>query len=276
MQSRSSLLALSLTACSFWITPASAQGPWDPESPPAVIEDRLRVELMAFGASVDTDLRLDPAAGDPGTVVDAEDELGLDDFAALAQAELTLLPGKRHFLRISALSLRRNGFAELEREIVFGDEIFPPGEAVNSTLDLAMVGLTYGYRFVLQQRASVAASFGVHITEVEASLASRDRFARESESGVAPLPLLGLEGVYHFNRRWALEGRGQYLRVDVSDVKGSMLDLRVGALWHLNPHLAFGLGYRLFKVDAESESPGTPGRVDLTLQGPVLYAQGSL
>lgn len=260
MQSRSSLLALSLTACSFWITPASAHGPWDPEPPPAVIEDRLRVELLAFATSVDTDLRLDPAAGEPGTVIDAEDELVLDDFAVLAPAELTLLPGQRHFLRISALSLRRNGFAELEREIVFGDEVFLLDEAVDSTFDLSMAGLTYGYRFITQERGSLAASFGLQVAEVEASIDSRDRFARESESGVAPLPLLGLEGVYHFNRRWALEGRGQYLRVDVSDAKGSMLDLRVGALWHLNPHLAFGLGYRLFMVDAESESPGTPGR----------------
>jgi hypothetical protein len=73
-----------------------------------------------------------------------------------------------------------------------------------------------------------------------------------------------------------VEGRLQYLGVNIQDVKGSLLDSRLALLWRANPHLAAGLGFRYFDLSVDSRDPGNPGRVDLSITGPMLFLQASL
>jgi hypothetical protein len=104
----------------------------------------------------------------------------------------------------------------------------------------------------------------------------RSRVVRESESGVAPLPLMGAEGRFDFSPRWAVEGRVQYLTVNESNVDGSILDARLGVTWRVNPYLLLGLGYRAFQIDVDSADEDTSGFVDLSIDGPLLFVRASL
>ena len=258
-------------------TPASGKLPdWAPKPRPNVIEDRFRVEVNLLGASASTNLRVDESPTQPGTELSAEDDLGLDDFQLLPQVELTLLPGERHLIRLSAFAVHRSADKHIEIPISFDNEDYVVGERVDSLLNLTMFGLTYGYRFLVHQRAEVSASFGIQIADVEANAVVRSRVVRESESGVAPLPLLGLEGRFDFTPRWAVEGRVQYLTVNEVDVDGSILDARLALTWRVNPYLALGLGYRTFQIDVDSADDDTPGFVDLTVAGPLLFVRASM
>jgi hypothetical protein len=249
---------------------------WAPQPRPNVIEDRLRIEVNLFGASPQTQMRVDESPTLPGTVIDAEKDLGLDDFQVLPQVEFTLLPGERHLVRLSAFAMHRSAEKNIEKEISFDNEDYLVGELVNSRLNLTMFGLTYGYRFLVHQRAELSATFGIQIADVEANAVVRNRVVRESESGVAPLPLIGVEGRFDFTPRWAVEARAQYLTVDVSDVNGSILDARLALTWRLNPYLALGLGYRTFQIDVDSKDDATPGFVDLSVDGPLLFVRASM
>jgi hypothetical protein len=258
-------------------TPAPNNLPdWAPKPRPSVIEDRFRVEVNLLGAQPSTKLRVDESPTQPGTEISAEDDLGLDDFQLLPQVELTLLPGERHLVRLSAFAIHRSADKRIEMPISFDNEDYVVGERVDSLLNLTMFGLTYGYRFLVHQRAEVSASFGIQIADVEANAVVRSRVVRESESGVAPLPLLGLEGRFDFSPRWAVEGRVQYLTVNEENVDGSILDARLGVTWRVNPYLALGLGYRTFQIDVDSANEDTPGFVDLTVAGPLLFVRASM
>src|ERR1700752_4148523 len=81
---------------------------WAPKPRPNVIEDRLRLEINLLGASATTKLRVDESPTLPGTEINAEDDLGLDDFQLLPQVELTLLPGERHLIRLSRFAIDRS------------------------------------------------------------------------------------------------------------------------------------------------------------------------
>lgn len=260
---------------------ASGQPPaplpdWAPQPRPNVVEDRLRVEVNLFGASPQTQLRVDESPEQPGTVIDAEEDLGLDDFRLLPQVEFTLLPGERHLVRLSAFAIHRSAAKNIEKLISFDDEDYLVGERVDSRLDMTLFGLTYGYRFLVQHRSEISATFGIQIADVEANAVVRNRVVRESESGVAPLPLIGLEGRFDFTLRWSAEARAQYLTVDVSDVDGSILDARVALMWRVNPYLVLGLGYRTFRLDVDSQDEGTSGFVDLSVDGPLMFVRGSM
>jgi hypothetical protein len=249
---------------------------WAPKPPPNVVEDRLRVEVNVFGASPQTLLRVDESLTERGTEIDAEEDLGLADFRVLPQVEFTLLPGERHLVRLSAFAIHRSADKRIEKDIAFDDEDYLVGERVDSLLNITMFGLTYGYRFLVRQRGELSGTFGVQVADVEANAVVRNRVVRESESGVAPLPLVGLEGRYDFTPRWAVEARAQYLTVDVSQVNGSILDARLALTWRLNPYLAMGAGYRTFQIDVDSRDDGTPGMVDLSVSGPLLFVRASM
>ncbi|MGH8178954.1 MAG: hypothetical protein ACREV5_22060 [Steroidobacter sp.] len=249
---------------------------WAPKPPPRVVEDRFRAEVLLLGAAYDTTLRIDEALTLPGTVISAEDDLALDDSQLLPQAEITLLPGEHHLLRLNGMSTRRSAQTLLERTIEFDDEVYLVGERVDSELNLTMVGLTYGYRFVVRDRGELAATFGIQVAEVEANAVVRSRVIRDAESGVAPLPLVGLEGRFDFSNRWSVEGRAQYLTADIEDVDGDILDARLALTWRVNPYFLIGLGYRTFSIDVDSRDEETPGLVEMTMDGPLLFMRASL
>lgn len=268
------LVAASLiSASSFAQTYPSS---WSPEKPPRLIEDRLRLEVGVLPVSINSELRLDPSATVRGTDIDGESDLGLANSKVVPQVELTLLPGKHHLVRLSAFAVRRSAQERIEEQIVFEDEVYEPNELVDSELNLALVGLTYGYRFIASERAELAATFGIHIAEAEANAVVRSRVIREAEDGVLPIPLLGVEGRFAFSSRWSAEARAQYLGGEHDETKASIADLRGALTWRHNPHLVWGAGYRFFRIKVNSKDPDDSGRVELQFAGPQLFVRASL
>lgn len=256
---------------------AAAELPdWAPKPPPRVSEDALRAEVLVFSAGLDTTVRVDESLENPGTEISAEDDLGLDDAKILGQGELTLLPGEHHLVRLSGMSIQRSAQKDIEIEVEFDDEIYEIGERVDSELNLTMVGLTYGYRFIARDRGELTATFGIQVADVEANAVVRSRVIRDAESGVAPIPLVGVEGRFDFSSRWSAEGRVQYLTAEIEEVDGSILDWRFALAWRKNPHLLFGLGYRSFTIEVDSQNEDTPGLVDMSIDGPLLFVRASL
>lgn len=249
---------------------------WAPQPKPHIVEDRFRAEVSMLGAAFDTQIRLDRSLTIPGTLIRAEDDLALDDQQYLVLGELTLLPGDRHLIRLSGLTTRRSAQTVLERRIVFDDQTYNINERIDSELNLTLFGLTYGYRFIASERAELTASFGIQVAEVEANAVVRSRVVRDAESGVAPLPLIGLEGRYDFGDHWSVEARIQYLTANIEDVDGSIMDARAAIAWRTNPHLVFGLGYRSFAIEIDSQNESTPGLVDMKISGPTLFIRASL
>lgn len=275
----SSKLSLSAVCAIAWLAPtfAAAELPdWAPKPPPRVAEEAFRAEVLVLSAGLDTQLRIDESLTVLGTEISAEGDLGLDDAKILAQGELTLLPGRHHLVRLSGMTIQRSAQKVLELDIAFDDELYEINERVDSQFNLTMVGLTYGYRFLVRDRGELTGTFGIQIAEVEANAVVRSRVVRESESGVAPLPLAGLEGRFDFSSRWSLEGRAQYLTADIDEVDGAIMDWRVALAWRKNPHFLFGLGYRSFTIEVDSRNEDTPGFIDMSIDGPLLFMRASM
>ena len=261
------------------LTPALALAElpaWAPPPKPRVVEDRFRLEVSMLGSQIDTKLRVDQSLALPGTEIDAEDDLGLDNSAVMPQIELTLLPGQHHLIRLSGLSSRRDAQTVIDKEIFFDDQVYEPGERVDSKLDITLFGLTYGYRFIANDRAELTATFGIQVASVDANAVVRSRVLREAETGVAPLPLIGVEGRFDFTPRWSVEGRVQYLTANISDIDGNILDARIAGTYRFNPYLIIGIGYRTFSIDIDSKNEDDPGLVKLKFDGPLLFARASL
>jgi hypothetical protein len=153
---------------------------------------------------------------------------------------------------------------------------------VSSKLDLTLFGLTYGYRFLKRERFELDATFSIQIAEGDANISGRNadgtaiRSSNDAEEGVAPLPLVGLEGRFDFGSRWSAEARAQFVGANTMDVEASILDARIAITWRQSPYLVYGLGYRRFAIDVESNDEDDSGSVDLSIGGPILFLRGSL
>ena len=119
------LLALSLTTLQAAAAePANSLPAWAPAPKPNVIEDRFRIEITLLNAGFDTTVRVDPSLTQQGTEISAEDDLGLDDSQLLPMAEITLLPGDHHLIRLSGLSSRRSANTIIDETIVFDQDVY--------------------------------------------------------------------------------------------------------------------------------------------------------
>ena len=252
------------------------QMPWESAPPPRLIEDRFRLDVGLWDTSIETQLRADATPQQPGTTLSGENDIGLTKHQSMPNFELTLLPGKRHLIRINAFNSRRDGQAILNSTVSFDGNTYTAGSLVKSTLNLNLLGVGYGYRLLKTERYEVAADISVQIASVETNVYVPSQNIRQADSYVVPLPLVGLEGRWEVIPKWNLLGRYQWLGGSSSDIKGAIRDWRVGVQWQFSQHVGVGLHYRGFGINVESSGGSHPGEVDLKYRGAQLEFRASL
>jgi len=253
------------------------QMPWEQTPPPHLVEDRLRLDVSLWSMGINTVLRADATPSQPGTTLDGESDVGLSKGGLRPDIELTLLPGQRHLIRINGFSSRRDGTATLTRTVVFDNNTYTVGQVVKSTLNLDMLGVGYGYRLLKAPRYELDLGLDVQISSVEANVfAPNSGIKREADEGVAPVPLLDVEGRWEVWRKWQLLGRYRWVGAHGNDVKGHVTDWRAGVQWQYNQHLGIGLHYRSFAIAVDSSSDNHPGAVRLDYKGLQLGVRASM
>jgi len=258
---------------------ASKQMPWEATPPPAVVEDRLRLDVGIWQSKIDTFIRADTTATQPGTALDGEDDVGLANAASMLDVELTLLPGKRQLFRIHGFSSHRYGDAILDRTVNFDGNTYFLNDRIKSVLDLDMLGVGYAYRLVKHPRFEWDLGLDVEIASAQVNVQDLTQgIPREADSGRAPIPMLDTEVRWQIWRNFQLNGRYRWLSVNTNggDVKGSLKDSRYGVSWQFNPHLNVGIYQRHFGVSVDLASGSNPGSLRLNYKGWELGVRASL
>lgn len=245
------------------------------QRPDNLIDDRFGLQASLMYSSSSTVARLDATDGTLGTEFNAEDDLGLPKSELIARGEAWFRMRERHRARIGTyfIPLDRTGTTTLTRDISFGDETFLTGEEVTSRIKLEVFSLTYVYSVIRNERVEAGISLGFDVVgfEAEASVPSRLRTEREERSG--PAPRAGLEATFRINPRFYAEARGQYVKVDIDDVEGSLLAYELNVLYRMTPNITFGLGFLGLDVAVDSMNPGDTGKFDLSTTAPQLFAR---
>ncbi|MGD9843029.1 MAG: hypothetical protein AB7F79_13335 [Steroidobacteraceae bacterium] len=252
------------------------QMPWENSPPPRLLEDRVRVEVGLWNTAIDTVIRADETNQQPGTTLDAEADVGLPDSRLMPDIELVLLPGERQLFRLNGLSSHRNGSAVLTRDVEFDGNAYQIGDLAKSTLNLDMVGVGYAYRLFKKPRFEMDVGVDIQIASVEANVFVPLRGVRESDAGVAPIPLLDVESRWEVLPKWQLQARYRWLGGSGGDVSGRFLDWRAGVQWQFSQHLGVGLHYRHFGIQMDSYSGSHPGAIRLNYSGAQLAFRASL
>jgi hypothetical protein len=239
------------------------------------VEDYFRLSAGLLSASAETEMRLDADDGTEGTLVSGEDDLGLRDQGEMGDVELELRIRERHRLRFNYFRLDRSASQIIDREILFGDDIFDAGDLVDSRLDWREFSITYGYTFLRRARFEAYGTFGLHLAEVRAFGEVDADDIREEENQVFPIPALGIGTLVRISDRFHVEARAEYLSVSYEDVEGELLDLRGSVIYRFNRNLALGAAYVFTKREVEATEIGDSGFFDLRHDGPELFLRAT-
>lgn len=251
---------------------AAAQVPSkDPREISSPINDKFYIRGSYLSADVSTVARQDPTPTQLGTVVNAEQDLGLDDHVDQGRMELGFRLRPNHRLRVDFFKLRRNGDQRLTRQIVFDDDTYNVNDRVVTLADLRMLGFTYSWSFWHSERFEAGVGLGLHIVDVtgEGTIAARN--IRERGDGAVVLPTVALDGAWRISRRWAVTGRVQTLSLEIDDNKGEFSDYHVDFQYRWRKNLALGLGYSSILIDGVSRDISNPGEFKLETSGPEIF-----
>ncbi len=231
------------------------------------LQDYFRLTAGVFSATTTTEARLDASDDALGTVVSGEDDFGLRDRSELTDIEAELHARKRHKVRFNYFQLNRRATVPLQRNILFGDDLYTINEITAARLDVSDFSATYSYLFMRRERFEIGASLGLHLFQFEGAADIPARFVENSSERSGPLPAIGLEGAVRLTRRLHAELRVEYLDVHVDDMDLGLTNWRARVFYRFNDNVSVGVGYTALRQRFDIVDPGESGALNLENRG---------
>ncbi len=235
------------------------------------ITDRFYMRGTYFPAAVTTEIRLDPNSSLPGTLLSAEDDLGLDDQVDQGRMEFDIRLAERNHVRVDYFKLNRFHEAPLAESIIFGDFIFPAGTNFRAKLDWRVLTLTYTRSVFRTERFEGGLGLGIHIIEAHASGGTPGTLTFEETDEVGIFPTIAANLAFRISKRWSVTARGQQFSASPEDFDGTMRDYHADVQYRWRDNFAFGLGYSLLESNLDVFDPDEPLLFNLKTEGPEVF-----
>ena len=183
---RSSIAVLAAAAALVVVPalPAAAQGA------ASALPEKYEFVIGGFNATFNTLFGLKLTNSDNVSVVDFERDLGSPDSNTVFRGSAAIRFGKHQF-RAGYYKTTRESTKTIDRQIVWGDQVFNIGASVGSTVSTSFPELDYTYWFISSPKVAAGATLGVTNFGVEmgvnAALNARATGAQVDESAIVPL-----------------------------------------------------------------------------------------
>jgi hypothetical protein len=209
-----------------------------------------------------------------GTTIDFERTLGMEESKTVPSALGRIRFGQRWRLEAEWFELDRGATRSIDREIRFGDRVYPLSAQVSSRMDFSDLRLSAGYSFFRTLDKELGAALGLHVAAYEVAL-DAPLVGAEAEDVTAPLPVLSVYGQFALTERWAVASRLDRLSLSYDKYDGSLTSLALDVSYQPFRHVGFGLGYRALFLSVTATERRRVLRFRQSFQGPLLYVNVS-
>lgn len=238
------------------------------------LTDRFYLGLGGYMPTSSTSAQLNSSGGGLGAVINFEDLLGMQSQKGVPVGVARIRFAQRWRVEAEYFELNRVGAKSIDREITWGDQVFPVGTDVNSRFDFSDARVSVGYSFFKTADKEVGAAFGLHVARYNASL-SAPAVGTQGGATTAPLPVLSLYGAFALTEHWAVTARIDYLSLSYEQYKGGINSAGIDVLYQPFKHVGLGLGYRSLFVKLETQADDWSGKINQSFQGPIAYVTAS-
>ncbi|MCU8028420.1 hypothetical protein L5M51_01335 [Shewanella sp. SM73] len=233
--------------------------------------DDFTIQLGGFYSQSDTNMEVtNPISGNNFTL-DYESDLQLAENEFLPFIELNYHFNERHNIYLDWKQLHRNAETQALTkpfQLEINDTIYDikAGGNLNSTLNIDVLRFGYGYDVFQGSNYDVGLSLGLHTmfiktgfegvigvcasSELLNNVCGSQAIPRIVDENVtAPLPDIGIYGQYEFVPGWQITSHAQYFYIKLNDVKGELVDIKVGVNAQITPNWRMSVAYNYYKVD---------------------------
>lgn len=244
-------------------------------------DDRIWIQVGVFFPKIDSDVRIDQNDLNVGTEIDLESDLGLNDNATVFNGVLGYQFARRWHVEAEYFAIGRKSTAQIDREIIIDDTVYPASAEVSGRLDSDIYRLSVGWSAVANEKTRVNLSLGFHVTdfllrfEGEAEV-GEDVFEStvESRSLLAPLPTIGIYATHSFNDRISVSARGDFFSLKIDEYDGTLWNARIGANYRFHKKFGVGAGWRLTSYDVGIDGAGDlTGSIKYKFNGPFIVLE---
>lgn len=250
----------------------------------SLFDEKFAVSFGVYFMESDTRIRADSLQGARiGTLIDTNSVLGLEDEKVFrVSGQWHFLP--RHQLRLMYFKSDRVATRTFSTEVNFGDAVFPASAEVRSDMTFEITELAYEFLFLRRESYELGASLGIHNMDfgltldgtVSSSGQAIGNTIHESVSTDAPLPVVGLRGMFRLAPKLYLQAHAQYFKLEIDDVDGGVQDYQAGLIWQATKYVGFGVGYNYFDLNVDVDGGERfQGNVDWKYQGAQLFLRAS-
>jgi hypothetical protein len=235
--------------------------------------ERYSINLGAFFADSDPELRFDSDRLGIGTTIDLETTLGMDteDLNYRIDAFWRFGSTRRHQLEVRYFNVDNQGTRTLDLGTRIGDVVFPEGLTVNSQLDVEFINVDYSYAFFQDERIRLAGAIGVHTTGLDFNIDAPRRGLAVSETFTAPIPVLGLRGDFIITPQWLFRASTDLVYIPLDEYDISVIDSLLALEYTPFEHAGIGLGLNDLRYRIESTSLDVDGKARLNFLGALAY-----
>jgi hypothetical protein len=256
-------------AASLAAAPASAQA----------LDERFWLEGSGYFPGIETKINVS-RTGFPGTDIDAENDLGMDDTDTLPAIYGGWRFSPRWILTGEFYALDREASKTLSRTIEFDGSTYPVGVSLDSKIASNVYRATVGYSFIHNDRSELGASIGLHATDFDIALQGEAQIGpavtqvvKRERTFLAPMPTLGVYGTYEITPRVVMNGRVDFLSLDVDEYGGGITNAQASVAYRFTRMFSAGLAYRYVAYDLQVEKTDYNADIDYNFSGPSIFAR---
>jgi outer membrane scaffolding protein for murein synthesis (MipA/OmpV family) len=235
-------------------------------------QPRFEIRVGAFNSSIDSKIVRESSAGDPGSEVDLEQLLGLEDNTTVMQFDTIIRIGNFHRFEIGYFEMSRSGLGTLTEDLAFGNETFVTATEVASSFESKLLRFSYAYSLMNDDQKELGVMAGLHYAQFKTFIEAPDTGQREFSNASTPLPVVGLHGSVRLGQKMVLGARIQAFRMHFDRYEGTLNYATLDLQRQFGEKFSLGLGYNYYGFNLENRDNESAGKLEIRHHGPVLFA----
>ena len=252
------------------------------------LDDKYFLVIGGFFPNIDSSVRVDSTSGIPGTGLDLEDSLGLEESAASPYLYFRWRYHPVHRVEIEYYELLRSGTSIMQGDFREGDISGSAGVGVQTSFDVRIGRITYGYDLVKDKKKEFGILAGLHVTSAKVNFEFRGDFTIDGvgdvkgdvateEAGITfPLPHVGAFFAYSFTPKLSTQLDLLLFGIEVAGIKGTLVESNATVHYQFSKHFGIGTGLKFYRFRLEDTGHSSKdSRFDYDFFGPVLFGSAS-
>ncbi|KUJ60714.1 hypothetical protein AR687_16955 [Flavobacteriaceae bacterium CRH] len=237
---------------------------------------RFKVTAGAFFPTNNTEVEVGSNNGNFGNLIDFEKDLGFNKNTVSFTAAFEWRISRRSRLGTEYFYLKRTASKTLEKEIEFGDNVYPVDARVAAFMNNEIVRVTYGYAIISKPKYEIGALIGAHVLLGDVGLRleanTQEAEYRDNFDFTAPLPDLGIWGEFVLGKKVGLYANINYFAIKINDIDGRLLSYNLSILYNVYKNFSITAGYTGLNIRVDTEKERLNGFFKWGYNGPTLAA----